>query len=99
MKLLKIEKWWLIIGIILYAIYNIPGVPAYGDARGAIIWNILAFLLMWTANYWFNARVNKIYKPRKTTEQFLAENYEMEKAKAEAAARWDAQLDAERAGK
>ena len=41
MKILKIEKWWLILGLGVYALYNIPGVPAYGDARGAVIWNIL----------------------------------------------------------
>lgn len=29
-----------------YALYNISGVPAYGDARGAVIWNILGFVLM-----------------------------------------------------
>lgn len=29
-----------------YALYNITGVPAYGDARGAGIRNILGFLLM-----------------------------------------------------
>lgn len=31
-----------------YALYNISGVPAYGDARGAVIWNILGFVLMWS---------------------------------------------------
>ena len=46
MKILKIEKWWLILGLGVYALYNIPGVPAYGDARGAGIRNILGFLLM-----------------------------------------------------
>ena len=29
-----------------YALYNISGVPAYGDARGAGIRNILGFVLM-----------------------------------------------------
>ena len=99
MKLKKVEIWWLIIGFGVYALYNIPGLPAYGNATAAIIWNVLGFALMWPINYIFNAKVEKIYKPRKTTEEFLRENYEMDLAKAKADAEWDAQLERERAAK
>lgn len=27
MKLLKVEKWWLIVGILTFIGYNIPGLP------------------------------------------------------------------------
>ena len=36
-----------------YALYNISGVPAYGDARGAGIRNILGFVLMRSISYIF----------------------------------------------
>ena len=93
MKLLKIEKWWLIIGIGLYILYNIPGLPVYGDAVGAIIWNIVFFAAMWATNYLFNAKISKIFKPRKSTEQFLAENAAIDRARAQAA---DAEASAEK---
>ena len=35
------------------ALYNISGVPAYGDARGAGIRNILGFVLMRSISYIF----------------------------------------------
>lgn len=83
MKLLKVEKWWLIVGILTYIGYNIPGLPAYGDVKGAIIWNIGFFAIFWITNYAFNAKICKIYKPRKTTEEFLAENAAADRATAE----------------
>lgn len=92
MKLLKIEKWWLIVGIALYAIYNIPGIPAYGDLKGAVIWNVASVILIWAANYGFNAKVSKVYRPRKTTEEFLKENAALDRARAEQEAAEEAEL-------
>lgn len=43
---IKHRKWWPILRLGGYALYNISGVPAYGDARGAGIRNILDFVLM-----------------------------------------------------
>lgn len=43
---IKHRKWWPDPEAGGYALYNITGVPAYGDARGAGIRNILGFLLM-----------------------------------------------------
>ena len=43
---IKHRKWWPILRLGGYALYNISGVPAYGDARGAGIRNILGFVLM-----------------------------------------------------
>ena len=99
MKFLRVEKWWLIIGIGLYALYNLSGVPAYGDAKGAIIHNLVFFAAMWICNYAFNAKICKIYKPAKTTEEFLKENAEIDRARAEAAAKEDAELTAAREAK
>ncbi len=86
MKLLKIEKWWLIVGFAPYIIYNIPGIPAYGDLKGAIVWNVASVILIWSINYGFNAKICKIFRPRKTTEEFLRENAELDRARAEQAA-------------
>lgn len=36
-----------------YALYNISGVPAYGDARGTGIRSILGFVLMRSISYIF----------------------------------------------
>lgn len=99
MKLLKIEKLWLIIGIVAYACYNIPGLPAYGDVTGAIVWNFAFWAIIWIINYTFNAKINKIYKPRKTTEEFLRENAEMDRARAEEAEKLDTELMAAKAKK
>jgi len=97
MKLTKVEKWWLIIGVLAYAAYNIPGLPAYGDVWGAIIWNFAFWILIWVINYSFNAKVCKIYKPRKTTEEFLRENAEMDRMRAEEAKRLDEEILADKA--
>lgn len=99
MKFLRVEKWWLIIAIGLYVVYMMPGLPAYGDAKGAVIHNLFFFAAMWICNYGFNAKISKIYKPAKTTEEFLKENAEMDRARAEAAAKEEAELIAAREAK
>ena len=53
----------------------------------------------WSINYIFNAKIEKIYKPAKTSEEFQQENYAMDAARAKAEAEWDAQLLAEKAKK
>lgn len=62
MKLLKIEKIWLITAILLVVIYCMPGLPAYGSVRGSLIHNAILFPLIWGLNYYFFFKVNKIYK-------------------------------------
>ncbi|UWG97875.1 hypothetical protein LPY66_03440 [Dehalobacter sp. DCM] len=47
----KTEKWWLILVVLFYVLYNIPGVPQYGDARGAIIHGALTIIPIWVIVY------------------------------------------------
>ena len=96
MKLLKIEKFWLIFTVVLFVIWNIPGVPAQGDVKGALIWCFGGLVISWAVHYSVNARIYKIYRPRKSDADFLAENLEMDRAANEKAL---AEIEAEKAKK
>ncbi|MCM0757616.1 MULTISPECIES: hypothetical protein [Sporomusa] len=45
------EKWWLGLIVLFYALYNIPGVPAYGDSNGALWHGVLTILPLWITSY------------------------------------------------
>lgn len=45
------EKWWLGLIILFYALYNVPGVPAYGDSTGALWHGALTILPLWITSY------------------------------------------------
>ena len=77
MKLLKIEKIWLIVGIGVWLLYNLPGVPAQGKPGAAVVWNVVFFAAIWIVNYVFNGIIRKIYAPKKTDEEIAAEFEEM----------------------
>ncbi len=79
MKLLKIEKYWLIFTVVLFIIFNIPGVPPQGNVTGAILWCVGGMALSWIVHFTINARIFKIYKPRKTEAAFLTENAEIDR--------------------
>ena len=93
MKLLKIEKLWLIFAVGLFIVFNIPGVPPQGNPQAAILWCAVGMVISWVAHFSINAKINKIYKPRKTTEEFLAENAEMDRIAHEKAL---AEIEAEK---
>ncbi len=95
MKLLRIEKIWLIFTVALFVIWNIPGLPAQGDVNGALLWCFGGLIVSWVVHYSVNARIYKIYKPRMSDEDFLAENREMDRLANERAL---AEIEAEKTG-
>ena len=47
MRVSKGEKIWIILTVIFYVLYNIPGLPAHGDQMGAMIHAILTVGPLW----------------------------------------------------
>ena len=62
MKITRTEKIWLAAVIVLYIAYNLPFVPAYGDATGAIIHGIITLIPLWIAIYAGLVKVCRIYQ-------------------------------------
>lgn len=62
MKLTRTEKIWLAVVIVFFALYNIPGVPAYGDSVGCIIHGCLTVVPLWIASFVGFRAVNRIYR-------------------------------------
>lgn len=69
MKITKFEKIWLVLTVIFYVAYNIPGVPAYGDANGTLIHALVTVLPIWILGYYGMYKINKIYKLRDDTDE------------------------------
>lgn len=62
MKITKAEKIWLAAVVIFYVCYNLPFVPAYGNAQGTIIHGLITLIPLWIAIYVGLFKVCKIYK-------------------------------------
>jgi len=62
MKLTRTEKIWLAVVTILYILYNIPGIPPYGEAIPTFIHGALTVIPLWIAVYIGLSRVYKIYQ-------------------------------------
>lgn len=55
----RTEKWWLGLVVLFYVLYNLPGVPQYGDARGALIHGALTIIPIWIIVYVGMAILNR----------------------------------------
>ncbi|MCI9121129.1 MAG: hypothetical protein HFG00_06340 [Oscillibacter sp.] len=64
MKITKTEKIWLALTVLFYVLYNLPGVPPYGQAVPTIVHGLLTVLPLWVIVYIGLARVYKIYTLR-----------------------------------
>ena len=64
MKITKTEKIWLALTVLFYVLYNLPGVPPYGQAVLTIVHGLLTVLPLWVIVYIGLARVYKIYTLR-----------------------------------
>lgn len=62
----KTEKVWLILVVLFYVLYNLPGVPAYGDTKGAVIHAVLTVVPLWIIIY---VGMAKIFKQQKLKEK------------------------------
>lgn len=58
----KSEKVWLSLTLIFFALYNIPGIPAMGDAKGMFIHAFLTLVPIWLIAYF---GMYKVYKDKK----------------------------------
>lgn len=47
----KTEKWWLILVVFFYLLYNLPGIPPYGDSIGALWHGALTLIPLWIIVY------------------------------------------------
>lgn len=47
----KTEKWWLALVVLFYVLYNLPGVPPYGNAHAAILHGVLTIIPLWIIIY------------------------------------------------
>jgi len=45
------EYWWLGLVVLFYILYNLPGVPKYGDVGGALRHALLTLVPLWVIIY------------------------------------------------
>lgn len=64
MKLLKVEKIWLIAVGVFYLLYNIPGLPPYNMAVPTLVHALLTVVPLWILVYVGLARVYRAYRLR-----------------------------------
>lgn len=69
MKITKFEKIWLVLTVIFYILYNLPGVPKYGDGNGTIIHALLTVLPIWILGYYGMYKINRIYELREDPDE------------------------------
>lgn len=65
----RTEKWWLGLTVLFYALYNLPGVPAYGDANAALWHGFLTIVPLWVVVYVGMITINRQRKLRKMPDQ------------------------------
>ena len=61
MKITKTEKIWIALTVIFYVIYNMPGLPKYGDQVGAMVHGVILLAAMWLTVFIGTKMVYKIY--------------------------------------
>lgn len=59
-KLRRTEIIWLVAVTVFYLLYNLPGVPRYGDAPGMMLHAVLTIIPVWVAVYIGLIRVNRL---------------------------------------
>jgi hypothetical protein len=47
----KTEKWWLGLVVLFFILYNLPGVPHYGDPHATILCGALTIVPLWIIVY------------------------------------------------
>ena len=65
MKLTKTEIVWLVLTVVFFVLYNLPGVPGYNDERGLIIHGLLTVLPLWICVYVGLFKVLRKYRLKK----------------------------------
>lgn len=70
----KTEKWWLGLTILFYTLYNLPGVPGYGDANAALWHGALTIIPLWIVVYGGLVMLNKQRRLKKNPGQSQQNN-------------------------
>lgn len=71
MKVTRTEKRWLLATLLFFFLYNLPYVPAYGDAKGLILHALLTVLPLWVCVYiglfrvFHESKLKKVHKGQK----------------------------------
>lgn len=65
MKITKTEKIWLVLTVLFFVLYNLPGVPGYHDAKGLIIHGLLTVVPLWICVYVGLFKVLRKYRLKK----------------------------------
>ena len=65
MKLTKAEIVWLVLTVLFFVLYNLPGVPGYNDEKGLIIHALLTVVPLWICVYVGLVRVLRKYRLKK----------------------------------
>lgn len=66
MRVTKTEKIWLIVVTALFVLYNLPGVPPYGEAIPTLVHAALTVIPLWIAVY---VGMHKVYKAYRLKDQ------------------------------
>lgn len=66
MKLMKEELIWIIVVVVCYASFLIPGIPEYGNVRQTLLHGGITLTALYIANYagqiWINTKLEIIKK-------------------------------------
>ena len=65
MKLTKTEITWLILTVVFFVLYNIPGIPGYYNEKGLLIHSLLTVLPLWICVYAGLFKVLRKYRLKK----------------------------------
>lgn len=65
MKTTKTEIIWLVLTVLFFVLYNLPGVPAYYDTKGLIIHALLTVVPLWLCVYVGLYKVFRKYRLKK----------------------------------
>ncbi|QDR82514.1 hypothetical protein [Sporomusa termitida] len=65
----KTEKWWLGLTVLFFTLYNIPGLPAYGNANAALWHGALTIIPLWIVVYGGMAVLSRQRRLRQITPQ------------------------------
>lgn len=65
MKLTRTEIVWLALTLLFFVLYNLPGLPAYGDARGLIVHALATVVPLWICVYWGLFRIFRKFRLKK----------------------------------
>ena len=66
----KTEKWWLLLVVLFYLLYNLPYVPSYEDPIGALWHGALSLIPLWITVYVGFFRLNSQVKLKTVTDEF-----------------------------